>query len=160
MVLMDAGSDLGILPAGLGARDTLRLEKAYPLYGFELNEATTPLEAGLEWVVKFSKEFFLGRESLLKQREAGVPRKLIGLQLMEPGIARTHCSILKDGRVLGEVTSGTKSPTLRKAVALGYVESAEAGVGNALEVEIRGRRVAAEVVPLPFYRRLSTRQSR
>jgi aminomethyltransferase len=137
----------------LGARDTLRLEKAYPLYGHELDESITPLEAGLEWVTKLSKPAFTGREAIVKQKSAGVPRRLIGLELLQPGIARSDYSLFKNGRPIGRVTSGTKSPSLNKAIALGYVTSEEARVGNSLDVEIRGRRVAAQVVSVPFYRR-------
>ena len=151
--LLDAGRDVGLQPAGLGARDTLRLERAFPLYGHELNETTTPLEAGLEWVTRFSKGSFLGREALLKQKREGVRRKLVGLEMIGPGIARSHYSILKQGQTIGEVTSGTKSPTLGRPIALGYVLAEEAGLGNTVEVEIRGRRVGARIVSLPFYRR-------
>lgn len=151
--LSEAGKNVGLQPAGLGARDTLRLEKAYPLYGHELNENTTPLEAGLEWVTKFSKEFFLGREALLKEKHEGVKRKLVGLEMTEPGIPRSHYPILKQGRPIGEVTSGTKSPTLGRSIALGYVLTEETGVGNVVEVEIRGRRLGTRIVTLPFYRR-------
>lgn len=153
--LMDAGRDVGLQPAGLGARDTLRLERAFPLYGHELDEATTPLEAGLEWVTKFSKGSFLGREALLRQKQGGMRRKLVGLEMMEPGIARSHYPILKQGRPIGEVTSGTKSPTLGRAIALGYLLMEEAALGNDVEVEIRGRRVRARIVSLPFFRRWS-----
>jgi len=151
--VLEAGAESGLEPAGLGARDTLRLERALPLYGNELSDATTPLEAGLEWVVKFSKGPFLGREVLLRQRQEGVKRKLVGLEMVEPGIARSHYPILKQGRPIGEVTSGTKSPTLGRPIALGYVLADEAVIGNAVEVEIRGRRVGARVVSLPFYQR-------
>ena len=151
--LIDAGSDLGLQPAGLGARDTLRLEKGYPLYGHELDDNTTPLEAGLEWVAKFSKGSFLGKEALLKQKQAGVKRKLVGLEMTGPGIARSQYPILKRDDLIGQVTSGTKSPTLGKSIALGYVRAQEADVGNDVEVEIRGRRVGARIVALPFYHR-------
>jgi aminomethyltransferase len=151
--LMDAGKGMGLEPCGLGARDTLRLERALPLYGHELDETTTPFEAGLEWVVKFSKGSFLARESLLRQRQEGARRKLVGLEMIEPGIARKDYPILKLGRVIGEVTSGTKSPTLGRAIALGYVETEEASVDNTVEVEIRGRRAQARIASLPFYRR-------
>ena len=151
--LLDAGNGDGLQPVGLGARDTLRLERALPLYGHELGESTTPLEAGLEWVTKFSKGAFLGREVLLRQKQEGVKKRLVGLEMIEPGIPRSHYPILKQGRPIGEVTSGTMSPTLRKAIALGYVLTEEAAVGNSVEVEIRGRRVAARTVSLPFYRR-------
>jgi aminomethyltransferase len=151
--LIEGGSDLGLQPAGLGARDTLRLERALPLYGHELDETTTPLEAGLEWVTKLSKESFLGREALLKQKQEGIGRRLIGLELVEPGIARSHYPILKQGRPIGQVTSGTKSPTLGRSIALGYVAREEAGLGNNIEIEIRDRKVGARIVSLPFYRR-------
>ncbi len=151
--LTEAGRDLGLRPAGLGARDTLRLERALTLYGHELDEQTTPMEAGLGWVVKLSKGDFLGREPLLRQKHEGVKRKLVGLELIEPGIARSGYPIYKQDRSLGRVTSGTKSPTLKKSIALGYVAIEEAGVENIVEVEVRGRRVKAKVVALPFYRR-------
>lgn len=151
--LVDAGSGVPLEPAGLGARDTLRLERAFPLYGHELDDATTPLEAGLEWVTKFSKGPFLGRERLLRQKQEGVRRKLVGLEMTEPGIARSHYPILRHGALIGQVTSGTKSPTLGRSIALGYVKAEESGIANEVEVEIRGRRVGARIVSLPFYRR-------
>lgn len=157
--VMEAGRDMGLQPAGLGARDTLRLEKAFPLYGHELDETTTPLEAGLGWVTKFSKGDFLGREVLLRQKEQGVGRKLVGLEMMEPGIARSRYAILKSGQRIGEVTSGTKSPTLGRSIALGYVAADQASVGNTVEVEIRGRGIAARIVSLPFYHRCSDQQT-
>ena len=150
--LLYAGAPAGLVPAGLGARDTLRLEKAYPLYGHELDDSTTPLEAGLQWVVKFSKGSFIGYQVLLRQKQAGVERKLVGLELIEPGIARSEYRLLKDGRCIGKVTSGTRSPTLGRSIALGYVEAEEARTENILEVEIRNRPVRAKIVPLPFYR--------
>ncbi len=151
--LLDAGKPLGLVPAGLAARDTLRLEKAYPLYGHELDDDTTPLEAGLDWVTKFSKPEFIGREALLVQKNHGLKRRLVGLELLAPGIARSGYELFKQGRSIGRVTSGTKSPSLGKAIALGYVSSDEAEVGNVMDVEIRGRSVPAKVVALPFYRR-------
>ncbi len=152
-LLMEAGKDFGLKPVGLGARDTLRLERALPLYGHELDEQTTPLEARLEWVVKFSKGEFLGREPLLQQKKDGVKRKLVGLELIGSGIPRSGYSIFKNGYLLGSVTSGTISPSLRKPIAMGYVSSEEAAVDNLLEIDVRGRRVEAKVVALPFYRR-------
>jgi aminomethyltransferase len=151
--LLENGGPMGLQPAGLGARDTLRLEKAYPLYGHELDDTTTPLEAGLEWVVKLAKGPFIGREVLLKQKEKGVKRKLIGLELLETGIARSHYPVLKDGNPIGRVTSGTQSPTLGKAIALAYVIAEESTIGNTVEVEVRRRSVRAKLVPLPFYQR-------
>jgi aminomethyltransferase len=150
--LLTAGAPHGLLPAGLGARDTLRLEKAYPLYGHELDDSTTPLEAGLEWVTKLGKGPFVGREILLQQQQTGVARKLVGFELLEPGIARSGYPILKNGRPIGRVTSGTRSPTLGKSIALGYVVLEQAELDNIIEVEIRARSVAGKLVPIPFYR--------
>jgi aminomethyltransferase len=142
-----------LVPVGLGARDTLRLEKAYPLYGHELDDATTPLEAGLGWVTKFSKPNFIGRDCLIKQKEHGIKRKLAGLEMLEPGIARAGYRIFKDDIHVGGVTSGTKSPSLGKSIALGYVGVEHAELGNIVAVEIRNRKVPAKIVSLPFYRR-------
>jgi aminomethyltransferase len=150
--LLDGGSSAGLVPAGLGARDTLRLEKAYPLYGHELDDGTTPLEAGLDWVVKFSKGSFIGGEVLLRQKQDGVKRKLVGLELIEPGIGRSDYRLLKDGRCIGKLTSGTQSPTLRRSIALAYVAAEEAHTDNILEVQIRNKTVRAKIVSLPFYR--------
>ncbi|HET7007438.1 MAG TPA: glycine cleavage system aminomethyltransferase GcvT [Candidatus Binatia bacterium] len=150
--LMEGGESRGLVAVGLGARDTLRLEMAYPLYGHELNESTSPLEAGLEWVLKLNKPAFLGRERLLEQKQRGVTRRLVGLEALEPGIPRGGYGVFKDGVKIGAITSGTKSPSLGKAIALAYVAGAEAHLGNRLEVEIRGRKIAAKTVPLPFYR--------
>ena len=151
--LLENGRPSGLEPAGLGARDTLRLEKAYPLYGHELDDTTTPLEAGLEWVTKLAKGPFLGSDVLLKQKQEGVRRKLVGLELLEPGIARSEYALFKDGRSVGRVTSGTKSPSLGKAIALAYVTVDEAPLGNILAVDIRGRRARAQIVAVPFYQR-------
>lgn len=151
--LMAAGEPHGLVAVGLGARDTLRLEKAYPLYGHELDDSTTPLEAGLDWVLKLAKPAFLGRDRLLEQKRYGVPRKLVGLEALEPGIPRSGYGVFKDRVKLGAITSGTKSPSLGKAIALAYVAAAEARIDNRLDVEIRGRMIAAHIVPLPFYRR-------
>ncbi|MBI4515336.1 MAG: glycine cleavage system aminomethyltransferase GcvT [Deltaproteobacteria bacterium] len=151
--LLEAGGPAGLLPCGLGARDTLRLERALPLYGHELTEDTTPLEAGLGWVVRLNKGDFIGAAALRAQRQRGLQRKLVGFVLDEPGIARPGYAILHNGATVGAVTSGTKSPTLGKAIGLGYVAAACAEVGTRLAIEIRGRAVAATVVSLPFYRR-------
>jgi aminomethyltransferase len=151
--LLESGRPIGLEPAGLGARDTLRLEKAYPLYGHELDDTTTPLEAGLEWVTKFAKGPFIGREVLLQQKKEGAKRRLVGLELLEAGIARSDYPLFKNGQAIGRVTSGTKSPTLGKSIALGYVARDQAQPDNQVEVQIRGRKVRAKIVPLPFYRR-------
>jgi aminomethyltransferase len=151
--LLNAGRPFGVVPAGLGARDTLRLERALPLYGHELTEQTTPIEAGLGWVVRLDKGEFIGRDVLLRQREIGVGRKLVGLIMRAPGIPRQGYRIFHARDAVGAVTSGTKSPTLGKAIALGYVASTWEEVGTKLGIEIRGRMSEAEVVPLPFYKR-------
>jgi aminomethyltransferase len=151
--ILEAGAPLGVQPAGLGARDTLRLERALPLYGHELTAETTPLEAGLGWVVRFNKGDFIGRDALLEQRGRGPARRLIGFVLTEPGIARQDYPIVGAGAVVGGVTSGTKSPTLGKAIGLGYVASTLGAVGTQLGVDIRGRVIGARVVQLPFYKR-------
>lgn len=151
--LLAEGKSAGLVPAGLGARDTLRLEKGYPLYGRELDDSTTPLEAGLSWVTKFSKGEFLGKSVLQRQKQQGVARKLAGLEMLELGIARSGYAIFKGEGAIGRVTSGTKSPSLGKAIALGYVASAQALPGNEVGVDIRGRKAGAKIVSLPFYRR-------
>jgi aminomethyltransferase len=137
----------------LGARDTLRLERALPLYGHELTDETTPLEAGLSWVVRFSKPDFIGRQALLQQRDRGLTRRLVGLMMTQPGIPRQGHALVHDGAVVGVVTSGTKSPTLGKAIGLGYVADTLGAVGTQLGISIRGRVIGAEVVRLPFYKR-------
>jgi glycine cleavage system T protein (aminomethyltransferase) len=151
--LLEEGKTEGLIPAGLGARDTLRLEAALPLYGHELDEKTTPLEARLGWVVHFDKGDFIGKEALTAQQKAGLRRKLVGIGLTEPGVPRAGYAVLRDGTRSGEITSGTKSPTLGKGIGLGYVSASDGETGTRLAVDIRGRAVAAEVVPLPFYRR-------
>lgn len=151
--LLEAGRAEGLVPCGLGARDTLRLERALPLYGHELTAETTPLEAGLGWVVRLNKGEFLGAEALREQKRRGLTRKLVGFELTEPGIARQGYALRHDGQVVGAVTSGTKSPTLGKAIGLGYVATTCAEIGQKIAVDVRGREVAAAVVALPFYRR-------
>ena len=151
--LTEAGQHEKIVPCGLGARDTLRLEMAYRLYGADMDDRTTPLEAGLGWVVKLDKGEFVGREALLRQREQGVGRKLVGFVLTEAGIARHGYPVLQDGRPVGEVTSGTKSPTLGTSIGLAYLPPALAAEGSTFAVEIRGRPTAARAVRTPFYTR-------
>jgi aminomethyltransferase len=143
----------GIQPCGLGARDSLRLEMAYRLYGSDMDDQTTPLEAGLAWVVKFDKPEFMGRAALLKQKEAGLARKLVGFTLTDPGIPRHGYPVLREGKQVGIVTSGTRSPSLKIPIGLAYVPPALAAEGSALAVEIRGRAAAAKVVKTPFYAR-------
>jgi aminomethyltransferase len=149
--LVEAGGPEKIQPCGLGARDSLRLEMAYRLYGSDMDDSTTPLEAGLAWVVKLDKGDFVGRDALLRQREQGVARKLVGFTLTDPGIPRHGYPVLQDGRKVGEVTSGTRSPTLEIPIGLAYVPTALAAEGSTFAVEIRGRAAAARVVKTPFY---------
>ena len=149
--LMEQGRSYGIQPIGLGARDTLRIEMGYPLYGNEIDNNPTPLDAGLGWVIKFDKGEFLGRGSLLKQKEQGSPRrKLVGLKLLTRGVPRAHYQVFKNGESVGEVTSGTFSPTLNTGVGLCYVSSEYSDVGSHLDVKIRDQLVATEVIQLPF----------
>jgi len=151
---LEAGRDHGLVPVGLGARDTLRLEAGMPLYGNELDRATNPFEAGLGRVVKLGKPGdFTGRAALERVRADGVRRMLVGLVLRGRGIARHGHPVLDADGVTGVVTSGTMSPTRGEAIAMAYVAPAHAGPGTMLDVEIRGSRIAAEVVPLPFYKR-------
>ncbi len=153
--LMEAGRTDGIVPAGLGARDTLRLEAKMCLYGHELSEDTTPLEAGIGWAVALespAKGDFIGREALRRQKTEGLRRRLVGFGVTGAGIARQGYPILLDGKPAGIVTSGTKSPTLGKAIGLGYVPAGSAEVGTSIAIEIRGKAVAATIVPTPFYK--------
>ena len=152
--MLEAGRPHGLVPVGLGARDTLRLEAGMPLYGNELDRATNPFEAGLGRVVKLAKPgSFTGRAALEGVARDGVDRRLVGLVLRERGIARHGYPVLDDAGTTGVVTSGTMSPTLGSAIAMAYVAPAHVEPGTMLAVEIRGARVAAEVVPLPFYKR-------
>lgn len=145
--------EAGVLPCGLGARDTLRLEAAMALYGQDIDDTTTPLEAGLGWLVHLeSKGYFIGRGVLEKQKAAGVSKRLVGLEMEGRYIARHGYPVLCNGEIVGEVTSGTLSPTLNKAIALAYVPTRLASIGQQLEVEIRGKGYAAGVVKRPFYR--------
>jgi aminomethyltransferase len=151
--LLAAGEPHGLTAAGLGARDTLRLEAGMALYGHELDRTTTPWEAGLDWVVKLDKGAFVGREALARQRERGRPRALIGFEVLERGIARHGHGVVVEGRECGRVTSGTWSPTLDRAIGMAYLPTEHAAVGREIAVDVRGRRLAARVVQLPFYRR-------
>jgi aminomethyltransferase len=151
--LLEAGRAEQIQPAGLGCRDTLRLEMAYRLYGSDMDDQASPLEAGLGWVVKLDKGEFVGRAALLRQKEAGLTRKLVGFRLTQAGIARHGHPVVQDGRPIGQVTSGTRSPSLESSIGLAYLPPALAAEGSTFSVDIRGRPVAATVVQTPFYRR-------
>lgn len=150
--LMTAGEPHGITPVGLGARDTLRLEARLMLYGNDIDDSTTPLEAGLSWLVKFDKGDFVGRDALLAQKEAGLTRRLRGLVLRERGVLRSHYNVYLGDQRVGETTSGGPSPTLGQSVGLAYVDIAHCNVPE-LNVEIRGRRLACAVTRKPFYKR-------
>ncbi len=151
--LLAAGKPHGLLPAGLGARDTLRLEAGYCLYGHELDEQTNPLEARLGWTVKLKKGNFIGRDALLKVKEQGPQRLLVGITMSERGIARSGYTIYEQDQPIGILTSGAPGPTVRKNIGMGYVDAAHAKVGAPVHIDIRGKRVAAQIVALPFYKR-------
>ena len=151
--LLDAGGSEGLVPAGLGARDTLRMEAAMALYGHEIDDTITPLEAGLQWVVKLEGADFIGRQALIDMQEAGLSRKLVGFNVEGRGIARQGHKVVADGEEVGFVTSGTFSPTLEKALGMAYVPVAMAQPGTPLSLDVRGKLVPAVVVELPFYRR-------
>jgi len=153
--LMEAGTDQGIKPAGLGARDLLRLEMGYLLYGNDINEQTTPLEAGAEWTVNFEKGPFLGRDALLTQKHDGVRRRVIAFELIEKGVPRHGFPILDpaSSEPIGEVTSGNLSPLLQKGIGLGCVPVSHSSPGTAIAVDIRGKILPASIVTAPFYTR-------
>ena len=151
--VFEAGASFGIKPIGLAARDTLRLEMGFCLYGNDINDTTSPLEAGLGWITKFDKEF-TNSENLKKQKEAGVTRKLVAFELTERGIPRHDYEIADaSGNVVGIVTSGTMSPSLGKAIGLGYVPTALSSVDSEIFIRIRNKDIAAKVVKLPFYKK-------
>jgi aminomethyltransferase len=153
--IVEAGQPHGLLPAGLGARDTLRLEARMMLYGNDMDETTTLIEAGLGWIVQLdeAKGDFNGRAVLAGQKAGGAPRKLVGFEMTERGIPRHGHPVLLGDEVQGAVTSGTYAPFLKKSIGLCYLPTARAGVGTELAIDIRGRRTAAKVVPTPFYKR-------
>ncbi len=148
--LLETGKPHGLIPCGLGARDTLRLEKGYALYGHEISADILPLEARLGWITKLAKGNFVGRAALLKARELGIPRQLIGLKLTVPGVPRQGCPVLCDGRAVGFVTSGTSSPTLKQGIALALVDTQAATSGHSWQIEIRQSAKDAEKITLPF----------
>lgn len=150
--IFEAGEEFGIKPIGLGARDTLRLEMGFCLYGNDINDSTSPLEAGLGWITKFTKEF-TNSKNLLAQKEAGVKRKLIGFEMIERGIPRHDYKIVNaDGAEIGIVTSGTQSPSLQKAIGLGYVNTEYSKEGTDIYISIRDQKVLAKTVKYPFYK--------
>ncbi|MFD2572822.1 glycine cleavage system aminomethyltransferase GcvT [Spirosoma soli] len=151
--IMEAGKPYGIKPIGLGARDTLRLEMGYNLYGNDITDETSPIEAGLGWVTKFTHNF-IDADVLKQQKEQGVSKKLVGFELIDRGIPRGHYEITDaDGNKIGEVTSGTQSPTLGKGIGLGYVPTASSKPGSELFVKVRDRLLKAQIVKLPFVKK-------
>jgi aminomethyltransferase len=151
--LLNAGRDAGVIPCGLGARDTLRLEAAMRLYGNDIDDTTTVLEADLEWIVGWNKGDFTGRAALEAQKASGLTRRLVGFEMIDRGIARHGYDVLVDGVKAGTVTSGTQTPFVKKAIGMAYLPIDRTGPGTEFEVDVRGRRARARVVPLPFYKR-------
>lgn len=152
--ILEAGKEEGVLPCGLGARDTLRFEANLALYGQELSPEISPLEAGIGFAVKLNKETdFIGKEALAKQKENGLPRKSVGIEMIDRGIPRHGYPVFKEGERIGEVTTGTQSPTLKKNIGLALISAEFSGLETQVEVEIRGKRIKAKVVPTPFYSR-------
>lgn len=152
--ILTEGVAEGILPTGLGARDTLRFEAGLPLYGQELSKDISPLEAGLGFVVKFKKqEDFLGKAALAAQKEDGIPRKLVGIEMIDKGIPRTGYPVYLNDELVGEVTTGTQSPTLKKNIGFALLKKEIAELGTELEVEVRNKRLKAYIIETPFYKR-------
>ena len=154
--LLDAGnfgSDTGVLPCGLAARNTLRLEAGMALYGHEIDETTTLLEANLGWICKLNKGDFIGREALAKQKETGVRKRLVGFEVTERGIARDEQDVVIGGEHVGKVTSGSPAPYLKKNIGMAYVPTALANEGQQIQIDVRGKLVGAQIVKTPFYKR-------
>ncbi len=151
--LLEAGAEFGILPCGLAARNTLRLESAMSLYGHELSDEISPLEAGLGWICKINKGEFTGREHLVKLKEDGLKRKLVGFELTDKGIARDEMDVYINDEKVGVVTSGSPAPFLKKNIGLAFVPAEFAKIGQEIKIDVRGKHLAAVVVPTPFYKR-------
>jgi aminomethyltransferase len=150
--IFEAGASLGIKPIGLGARDTLRLEMGFCLYGNDIDDNTSPIEAGLGWITKFTKEF-TNSEALKAEKEAGVKSKLVGFEMIDRGIPRHDYEIVDaEGQVIGRVTSGTQAPSLQKAIGMGYVNKEFAKEGTEIYISIRNNKIKAKVVKFPFYK--------
>jgi aminomethyltransferase len=154
--ILDAGnlgSETGVLPCGLAARNTLRLEAAMALYGHEIDETTTLLEANLGWICKLNKGEFIGREALAKQKEEGIQKRLVGFEVTERGIARDGQDVVVDSARVGKVTSGSPAPYLKKNIGMAYVPTESANEGQQIKIDVRGRLVGAEIVKTPFFKR-------
>ncbi len=153
LALLQEGASFDVVPCGLGARDTLRLEASMRLHGQDIDDTTTPLEAGLGWIVAWNKGDVLGADVLRRQKAEGVARTLVGFEMRDRAIARHGYDVHVAGAKAGVVTSGTQTPFLKKAIGMAYVPSAHAGPGTSLDIDVRGRRKRAEIVPMPFYTR-------
>jgi len=157
LAVLQAGADAGVIPCGLGARDTLRLEAGMRLHGNDIDETTTALEADLGWIVGWKKDDFIGAATLRTQKANGVERKLVGFEMADRGIARhgyeVHVAAGGPTGPIGQVTSGTQTPFLKKAIGMAYVPVAYSSADSEFDVDIRGRRTRARVVPMPFYKR-------
>jgi aminomethyltransferase len=156
--LLEEGKSDGLIPVGLGARDTLRFEAKLPLYGQELSKDISPLEAGVGFFVKLDKGDFIGRDALVKQKSEGLPRKLVGLELVDRGIPRPHYPVYADGRKIGEVTTGTQSPTLKRNLGLALLDIAYTELDTEVLVEIRGKMLKARIVKAPFYKNIPAKE--
>lgn len=150
-LILETGKEYGLVPAGLGARDTLRFEAALPLYGQEIDKDITPLEAGLGFFVKLNKDDFIGKEALAKQKADGLKRKVIGFEMVDRGIPRSHYEVFAEGRKIGYVTTGSFSPTLKKNIGLALVEAEYAKEGTEIEISVRNKNLKAKVIKKPFY---------
>jgi aminomethyltransferase len=151
--LLDAGLSYAMLPAGLAARNTLRLESGMSLYGHEISDEITPLEANLGWICKLNKGEFIGREPLAKQKEDGLTRRLVGFEMIDKGIARDDFPVYINNEMKGYVTSGSPAPFLKKNIGLAFVPAEFANIGQEIKIDVRGKHLAAEIVPVPFYKR-------
>jgi glycine cleavage system T protein (aminomethyltransferase) len=154
--LLDAGnfgSETGVLPCGLAARNTLRLEAGMSLYEHEIDETTTLIEANLGWICKLDKGEFIGREALTKQKESGPEKRLVGFEVVERGIARDGQDVVINGQAMGRVTSGSPAPYLKKNIGFAYIPTELAVIGNEIQIDVRGRLVKAQIVKTPFYKR-------
>ena len=151
--ILDAGDSVGILPCGLAARNTLRLESAMSLYGHELSDDITPLEAGLGWITKLKKGDFIGSDALKQKKETGLTRKIVGFEMTQPGIARDGHDVFIDEKRVGYVTSGSPAPFLKKNIGLAFLPIEFANEGQEIKIDVRGKHLSAKVVPTPFYKR-------
>ncbi len=152
-LLFRAGQEDHLVPVGFGARDTLRLEAAMPLYGHDMDDEVSPLELGVDWALDFKKQNFTARALLLAQKEKGAPRKWIGFEMLDRGIPRQGFDIVKDGKTVGKVTSGSFAPTLKKNIGMGYVPAALAKAGEEIGIVVRDKTLNARIIPMPFYKR-------